>query len=89
VRVQGTLERGGARSREVCALKRGGAHSGEVCALEQGEAHSREVCALERGGAHSREVWPRARRSLLEGIFEWAALVGHRGHRGVGHAPCV
>jgi hypothetical protein len=63
VRVQGTLERGG--------------------------AHSREVCALEQGGAHSREVWPRARRSLLEGIFEWAALVGRRGHCGVGHAPCV
>jgi hypothetical protein len=34
-------------------------------------------------------VCPRARRSLLEGIFEWAALVGRQGHRGVGHAPCV
>jgi hypothetical protein len=31
-------------------------------------------------------VCPRARRSLLEGIFEWAALVGRQGHRGVGHA---
>jgi hypothetical protein len=36
-----------------------------------------EVCALERGGA------------LLEGIFEWAALVGRRSHRGVGHALCI
>jgi hypothetical protein len=34
-------------------------------------------------------VCPRARRSLLEGIFEWAALVGRQGHRGVGHALCV
>jgi hypothetical protein len=34
-------------------------------------------------------VCPQARRSLLEGIFEWAALVGRRGHCGVGHAPCV
>jgi hypothetical protein len=42
-------------------------------------------------------VYPRARRSLLEGTFEWAALVGRgdhcnvgRGdHRSVGRAPCV
>jgi hypothetical protein len=34
-------------------------------------------------------VCPRARRSLLEGIFEWAASVGRRDHRGVGRAPCV
>jgi hypothetical protein len=34
-------------------------------------------------------VCPRARRSLLEGIFEWAALVGRGGHRGVGRALCV
>jgi hypothetical protein len=34
-------------------------------------------------------VRPRARRSLLEGIFEWAASVGRRGHRGVGRAPCA
>jgi hypothetical protein len=40
---------------------------------------------------------PRARRSLLEGTFEWAALVGRgdhysvgRGdHRSLGRAPCV
>jgi hypothetical protein len=31
-------------------------------------------------------VYPRAGRSLLEGTFEWAALVGHRG---VGRAPCA
>jgi hypothetical protein len=34
-------------------------------------------------------VYPRARRSLLEGTFEWAALVGRGGHRGVGHALCA
>jgi hypothetical protein len=34
-------------------------------------------------------VYPRARRSLLEETFEWAALVGRGGHRSVGHAPCV
>jgi hypothetical protein len=34
-------------------------------------------------------VYPRARRSLLEGTFEWAALVGRGGHHGVGRAPCV
>jgi hypothetical protein len=34
-------------------------------------------------------VYPRGRRSLLEGTFEWAALVGRGGHRGVGHAPCA
>jgi hypothetical protein len=32
---------------------------------------------------------PRARRILLEGIFEWAASVGRRDHRGGGRAPCV
>jgi hypothetical protein len=32
-------------------------------------------------------VRPRVRRSLLEGTFEWAALVGRR--RSVGRAPCV
>jgi hypothetical protein len=34
-------------------------------------------------------VCPRAGRSLLEGIFEWAALVGRGGYRGVGRALCV
>jgi hypothetical protein len=34
-------------------------------------------------------VCPRARRSRLEGIFEWAALVGRGGYRGVGRALCV
>jgi hypothetical protein len=34
-------------------------------------------------------VCPRARRSLLEGIFEWAALVGRGGYRGMGRALCV
>jgi hypothetical protein len=34
-------------------------------------------------------VCSRARRSLLEGIFEWAALVGRQGHCGVGHALCA
>jgi hypothetical protein len=34
-------------------------------------------------------VCPRAGRSLLKGIFEWAALVGRGGYRGVGRALCV
>jgi hypothetical protein len=34
-------------------------------------------------------VCPRAKRSLLEGTFEWVALVGRGGHRGVGHATCA
>jgi hypothetical protein len=34
-------------------------------------------------------VYPRARRSLLEGTFEWAALVGRGDHRSVGRTPCV
>jgi hypothetical protein len=50
-----------------------------------------EVSALPRTGQSPPEggVCPRARQSLLEGIFEWAALVGRRGHRGVGHALCI
>jgi hypothetical protein len=31
-------------------------------------------------------VSPRARWNLLEGAFDWAALVGRGGHRGVGRA---
>jgi hypothetical protein len=42
------------------------------------------VWSLLEGG-----VYPRARRSLLEGTFEWAALVGCGGHHSVGRAPCV
>jgi hypothetical protein len=34
-------------------------------------------------------VSPRARRTLLEGVPCWAALVGRGGHRGVGCAVCV
>jgi hypothetical protein len=34
-------------------------------------------------------VSPRARRNLLEGAFDWATLVGRRGHRSVGRALCV
>jgi hypothetical protein len=34
-------------------------------------------------------VNPRAGRSPLEGAFDWAALVGRGGHRGVGRASCV
>jgi hypothetical protein len=65
VRVQSTLERGGARSREACTLERGGARSREVCTVERGRARSREVCTLERGGACS--------RGLLSGPPWWAA----------------
>jgi hypothetical protein len=41
------------------------------------------------GNGPARAERPRARRSLLEGTFEWAALVGRGGHRGVGRASCV
>jgi hypothetical protein len=34
-------------------------------------------------------VYPRARRRLFEGTFEWAALVGRGDHRGAGRAPLV
>jgi hypothetical protein len=34
-------------------------------------------------------VNPRAGRSPLEGAFDWAALVGRGGHRGVSRASCV
>jgi hypothetical protein len=34
-------------------------------------------------------VNPPAGRSPLEGAFDWSALVGRGGHRGVGHASCV
>jgi hypothetical protein len=36
------------------------------------------------GGVH-----PRARRSLHEGTFEWAALVGRGDHHSVARGPCV
>jgi hypothetical protein len=42
--------------------------------LERGGARSREMRTLERGGARSREACT-LERSLLEGTFEWAALV--------------
>jgi hypothetical protein len=50
-----------------------------------------EVSAPPRTGRSPPEdgVSPQARGSLLEGIFEWAALVGRRGHCGVGHALCA
>jgi hypothetical protein len=41
------------------------------------------------GNGRARAEEPRARRSLLEGTFEWVALVGRGGHRSVGRAPCV
>jgi hypothetical protein len=50
----------------------------------EGSVYPRARRSSLEGGAH-----PRARRSLLEGTFEWAALVGRGGHRGVGRAPCV
>jgi hypothetical protein len=34
-------------------------------------------------------VNPRARRTSLEGVPCWAALVGRGGHRGVGRAVCA
>jgi hypothetical protein len=55
------LERGGACSRAARTLERGGACSRGSFSLESG------LSPLE-GGVH-----PRARRSLLEGIFKWAA----------------
>jgi hypothetical protein len=74
VRVRGALERGGANSRAARTLERGGACSRLAHPLERGGAFPREARALERGGV------------CFEGIFEWAALVGRQGHRGVGHA---
>jgi hypothetical protein len=47
------------------------------------------VCARARQGPLEVSVCPRAGRSLLEGIFKWAALVGRGGYRGVGRALCV
>jgi hypothetical protein len=41
------------------------------------------------GNGRARAERPRARRSLLEGTFKWAASVGREGHRGVGRAPCA
>jgi hypothetical protein len=52
--------------------------------LLEGGVYPQAGRSLLEGGVH-----PRARRSLLEGTFEWAALVGRGGHRGVGRAPCV
>jgi hypothetical protein len=45
-------------------------------------------CARE-GASSEAEMNPRAGRSPLEGAFDWAALVGRGGHRGVGRASCV
>jgi hypothetical protein len=61
---EGALERGGPRSRAGRTLERGGARSREAHPLERDGAFF-------EGGVH-----PRARRSLLEGIFERAALMG-------------
>jgi hypothetical protein len=41
------------------------------------------------GASSEAEMNPRAGRSPLEGAFDWAALVGPGGHRGVGRASCV
>jgi hypothetical protein len=61
---------------------REGASSGAEPA--RGDVNSRTRRNPLEGGAH-----PRARRILLEGTIEWAALVGHGDHCSVGHAPCV
>jgi hypothetical protein len=60
VRARDALERGGACWRAARTLERGGAHSRGSFSLESG------LSPLEGG------VCPRARRSLLEGIFKWA-----------------
>jgi hypothetical protein len=78
VRSRGSLERGGARSREALALEPGGTRSREVLALEPGGTRSREVLALERGGTRSREVLALERggtcsRGPLIGPLRWVA----------------
>jgi hypothetical protein len=69
-----------------------------VCGNGRARAErSRARRSLHEGGVCPRAGWsplkggvyPRAGRSLLEGTFEWAALVGRGGHRGVGRAPCA
>jgi hypothetical protein len=69
-----------------CPYPRTGSGACAPDALERGRACSRAARTLERGGARSRGsfslesrlspleggVRPRARRSLLEGIFKWA-----------------
>jgi hypothetical protein len=59
--VRSALERSGPRPRAERTLERGGARSREAHPLEWGGARP-------QGGAH-----PRARRSLFEEAFEWAA----------------
>jgi hypothetical protein len=76
VRSRGSLERGGARSREALALERGGTRSREALALERGGTRSREVLALERGGTCS--------RGPLIGILQWVA-----GATAAWAVPCV
>jgi hypothetical protein len=76
VRVRGSLERGGARSRGVLALERGGTRSREVLALERGGTRSRGPLALERGVTRS--------RGPLIGPLQWAA-----GATAAWVVPCV
>jgi hypothetical protein len=80
---------GNGRARAKCprarrSLLEGGADPRARRSPLEVSAPPRTGRSLPKGG-----VWPRARRSLLEGIFQWAALVGRQGHRGVGHALCV
>jgi hypothetical protein len=61
-----------------------------VPACGKGRAHA-EVGVHPRARRSALEVGvhPRARWSLLKGTFEWAAMVGHGGHRSVGCALCA
>jgi hypothetical protein len=53
---------------------------GTRCAREGASSEAEPA----RGG-----VSPRARRTLFEGAFDWATLVGRGGHRSVGHIVCA
>jgi hypothetical protein len=56
-----------------------------------GNGRARAECPRARRSPLEGSVYPRARRTPLEGgaTFEWAALVGRGGHRGVGRALCA
>jgi hypothetical protein len=59
-----------------------------MCARE-GASSEAEMYPRARRSPLEGGVSPRARRNLLEGAFDWATLVGRRGHRSVGRALCV
>jgi hypothetical protein len=89
VRVQGSLERGGARSRgcepsSEAEPARGRCQPSSEAEPAQGGASPRARRNLLEGG-----VCPRARQNLLEGAFDGATPVVRGDHRSVGRALCA